>query len=96
MSSLSIQLSNEFRLLLSRFPFAGDFDGSDNDYDDDNNEYGNSDAKEYGCQHWERKTQTDVPIVKEEKVCVGMLTFYRSVNVCLYTIRPQWTNAFYA
>lgn len=61
--------------LIANFAFAfihalllGDFDGSDNDYDDDNNEYGNSEAKEYGCQHWERKNQPDIAHVKEEKV----------------------------
>lgn len=55
-------------LLICLFP--GDFDGSDNDYDDDNNEYGNSEAKEYGCQHWERKNKPDIAHVKEEKVCI--------------------------
>lgn len=47
---------------------SGDFDGSDIDYDDDNNEYGNSETKGYGSQHWERKAQPDLTNVKEEKV----------------------------
>lgn len=50
---------------------SGDFEGSDNDYDDDNNEYDNSGSKGFGCQHWERKTLPDLANVKEEKVCRG-------------------------
>lgn len=53
---------------------SGDFDGSDNEYDDDNNEYGNSEAKEYGCQHWERKNEPVIAHVKEEKVWIGIPT----------------------
>lgn len=49
------------------YHLSGDYDGSDNEYDD-NNEYDNSESKDYGCAHWERKNHPDLSNVKEEKV----------------------------
>lgn len=44
----------------------GDYDGSDNELDDDeNNVYGTSEAKGFGPEHWQRP---DVSNIKEEKV----------------------------
>lgn len=48
---------------------AGEFDGSDNDYDDHNNEYDNNESRDCGLQHWARNPQPDLANVKEEKVC---------------------------
>lgn len=48
----------------------GDYDGSDNEYYDDN-EYDNSDSKGFGAdnqKHWERDVQPDVSNIKAEKV----------------------------
>lgn len=49
--------------------FAGDFDGSENDFDDnDNNDFDHSDHKQFGRRHWERADHPVISNVKEEKV----------------------------
>lgn len=66
----------------------GDYDGSDNEYYDDN-EYDNSDSKGYGSEnqkHWERDIQPDLSNIKEEKVELISILFIPidSISTSIY------------
>lgn len=76
-TSFTVRIAQHFSQFSSVFIYSfvshsktGDYDGSDNEYYDDN-EYDNSDSKGYGSEnqkHWERDIQPDISNIKEEKV----------------------------
>lgn len=58
--------------------FAGDYEGSDNEYD-------NNENCEFGLRHWERGDQPIISFVKKEKVNILSKIFH----VFFFSISPN-------